>query len=118
MRDYHEPMLNRWHRLSLQVKITLMIICIVGLSAATTEWLEVRSIQHTVEDNVRDAALAVGRSVDQNVTSLAQLSNREARTKEGEKILATLPDLLNIVLYEFPSKPEEEIGRASCRERV
>ena len=107
MRDYHEPMLNRWHRLSLQVKITLMIICIVGLSAATTEWLEVRSIQHTVEDNVRDAALAVGRSVDQNVTSLAQLSNREARTKEVEKILATLPDLLNIVLYEFPSKPEE-----------
>jgi two-component system NtrC family sensor kinase len=107
MRDYHGPMLNRWHRLSLQVKITLMIICVVGLSAATTEWLEVRSIQHTVEDNVRDAALAVGRSVDQNVTSLAQLSNREARTKEVEKILATLPDLLNIVLYEFPSKPEE-----------
>jgi len=107
MRDYHEPMLNRWHRISLQVKITLMIICIVGLSAATTEWLEVRSIQHTVEDNVRDAALAVGRSVDQNVTSIAQLANREARTKEVEKILATLPDLLNIVLYEFPSKPGE-----------
>jgi signal transduction histidine kinase len=98
-------MLNRWHRLSLQVKITLIIICIVGLSAVTTEWLEVRSIQHTVEDNVRDAALAVGRSVDQNVTSLAQLSNREARTKELEKILATLPDLLNIVLYEFPAQP-------------
>jgi len=107
MRDYHEPMLNRWHRLSLQVKITLMIICVVGLSAATTEWLEVRSIQHVVENNVRDAALAVGRSVDQNVTSLAQLSNREPRTKELEKILATSPDLLNIVLYEFPSKPGE-----------
>ena len=55
-----------------------------------------------MEDNVRGAALAVGRSVDQNVTSLAQLSNREARTKELEKILLTLPDLLNIVLYEFP----------------
>ena len=54
-----------------------------------------------------DAALAVGRSVDQNVTSLAQLSNREARTKELEKILATLPDLLNIVLYEFPAEPGE-----------
>jgi len=83
-------MLNRWHRLSLQVKMTLMIICIVGLSAATTEWLEARSIQHTVEDNIRDAALAVGRAVDQNVTSLAQLSNREARTKELEKILASV----------------------------
>jgi two-component system NtrC family sensor kinase len=100
-------MLNRWHRLSLQVKMTLIIIIIVGVSAGTTEWLEVRSIQHTVEANVRDAALAVGRSVDQNVTSLAQLSNREARTKELEKILATLPDLLNIVLYEFPSEPAE-----------
>ena len=100
-------MLNRWHRLSLQVKMSLIIICIVGLSAGTTELLEVRSIQHTVEDNVRDAALAVGRSVDQHVTSLAQLSNREARTKEVEKILATLPDLLNIVLYEFPTKPGE-----------
>jgi len=85
--------------------MTLIIIFIVGVSAGTTEWLESRSIQHTVEDNVRSAALAVGRSVDQNVTSLAQLSNREARTKELEKILATLPDLLNIVLYEFPSVP-------------
>jgi sensor histidine kinase regulating citrate/malate metabolism len=75
-------MLNRWHRLSLQVKMTLMIILIVGVSAATTEWLETRSIQHTVEDNVRNAALAVGRAVDQNVTTLAQLSNRDARTKE------------------------------------
>jgi signal transduction histidine kinase len=100
-------MLNRWHRLSLQVKMTLIIIFIVGVSAGTTEWLEARSIQHTVEANVRDAALAVGRSVDQNVTSLAQLSNREARTKEVEKILATLPDLLNIVLYEFPAEPGE-----------
>ena len=39
-------MLNRWHRLSLQVKMTLIIICIVGVSAVTTEWLEARSIQH------------------------------------------------------------------------
>jgi signal transduction histidine kinase len=73
-----------------------------------TEWLEARSIQHTVEDNIRDAALAVGRSVDQNVTSLAQLSNQEARTKELEKILANLPDLLTIVLYEFPAKPGDK----------
>ena len=98
-------MLNRWHQLSLRVKLTLIIICIVGVSAIVTEWLEARSIQHTIEDNVRNAALAVGRSVDQNVISLAQLSNQEARTKELEKILATLPDLLNIVMYEFPAEP-------------
>lgn len=107
MGDYHGHMLNWWHRLSLQIKITLIIIFIVGVSAAATEWLEAGLIQHTVEDNVRDAALAVGRSVDQNVLSLAQLSNREARTKELEKILATLPDLLNIVMYEFPIEPGE-----------
>jgi len=101
-------MLSRWHRLSLQVKVTLIIICIVGVSAVTTEWLEARSIQQTVDDNVREAALAVGRSVDQNVTSLVQLSNREARTKELDKILANLPDLLNIVLYSFPTEPGEQ----------
>ena len=106
MRDYHSAMLNWWYRLTLQVKMTLMILCIVGVSAGATEWLETRSIQHTVEDNVRNAALAVGRAVDQNVTNLAQLSNREARTKELDKILATLPDLLNIVLYEFPPGPD------------
>ena len=100
-------MLNWWHQLSLRIKLTLIIICIVGVSAIMTEWLEARSIQHTIEDNVRNAALAVGRSVDQNVISLAQLSNQEARTKELEKILATLPDLLNIVMYEFPSEPGE-----------
>jgi hypothetical protein len=49
------------------------------------------------------AALAVGRSVDQNVTSLAQPSNREVRTK-SEKI-HFLP-IFNIVLHEFSSVPE------------
>ena len=107
MRDYHGSMLNRWYRLSLQVKMTVIIIFVVGISSATAEWLETRSIRHTVEDNVRAAALAVAHSVDQNVTSLAQLSNREARTRDLEKIFATLPDLLNIVLYEFPAYPGE-----------
>ena len=107
MRDYYETMLSLWHRLSLQVKMTLIVISVVGVSAVVTEWLETRSIQQTVEDNVREAALAVGRSVDQNVLSLAHLSNREARTKELEKILAALPDLLNIVLYSFPTEPGE-----------
>ncbi len=88
--------------------MTLIILFIVGVSAGATEWLEARSIQHTVESNVREAALAVSRSVDENVTSFAQLSNREARTKELEKILANLPDLLNIVLYEFPLEPRED----------
>ena len=92
-RDYHGSMLNWWHRLSLQIKVTLIVIFIVGVSAGATDWLEARSIQHIVEDNVRAAALAVGYSVDQNVTSRAQLSNREARTKELEKIFANLPDL-------------------------
>jgi two-component system, NtrC family, sensor kinase len=103
-RDYHGSMLNWWHRLSLQIKVTLIVIFIVGVSAGATDWLEARSIQHIVEDNVRAAALAVGYSVDQNVTSRAQLSNREARTKELEKIFANLPDLLNIVMYEFPAE--------------
>jgi signal transduction histidine kinase len=85
--------------------MTIIIVLIVGVSAAITEWFEARAIQQTVEDNVRDAALAVRRSVDQNVTSLAQLSNREARSKELDKILANLPDLLNLVLYEFPLEP-------------
>jgi two-component system, NtrC family, sensor kinase len=104
LRDYHGSMLNWWHRLGLQIKVTLIVIFIVGVSAGATDWLEARSIQHIVEDNVRAAALAVGYSVDQNVTSRAQLSNREARTKELEKIFANLPDLLNIVMYEFPAE--------------
>src|SRR5215475_107257 len=98
-------MLSRRHRLNLWAKMTIIIVLIVGVSAAITEWFEARAIQQTVEDNVRAAALAVGRSVDQNVTSLAQLSNRDARTKELEKILANLPDLLSIVLYGFPAEP-------------
>ena len=87
--------------------MTIIIVLIVGVSAVFTEWFEARLIQQSVEDNVRDAALAVGRAVDQNVTSLAQLSNREARTKELEKILASLPDLLNIVLYAIPAETDE-----------
>ncbi len=97
-----------WSRLSLQVKMTVMILLIVGVFAVMTEWIEIRLMKQTVENNVLDAALAVGQSVDQNVTSLEYLSDREARTKEMEKILATLPDLLNIVLYTFPTEPAEK----------
>jgi len=100
-------MLSWWHRLSLQVKMTLMIILIVGVIAAMTEWIDIRLMQDTVENNVLDAALAVGQSVDQNVTSLSYLSDRAARTKELDKIMATLPDLLNIVLYAFPTEGGE-----------
>jgi two-component system, NtrC family, sensor kinase len=97
-------MLNQWHHLSLQVKITVIVIVIVGTAAGATEWFEARSVQRIIEGNVQDAALAVGRSVDKNVTSLVDLSAREARTKELDKIVATLPDLLTIVLYEFPTE--------------
>ena len=107
MGGYHEPMLSWWHRLSLQVKMTLMIILIVGVIAAMTEWIDIRLMQDAVENNVLDAALAVGQSVDQNVTSLSYLSDRAARTKELDKIMATLPDLLNIVLYAFPTEGGE-----------
>ncbi len=107
MGGYHGPMLSWWHRLSLQVKMTLMIILIVGVIAAMTEWIDIRLMQETVENNVLDAALAVGQSVDQNVTSLSYLSDRAARTKELDKIMATLPDLLNIVLYAFPTEGGE-----------
>jgi two-component system, NtrC family, sensor kinase len=100
-------MLNWWRRLSLQVKMTMIIISIVSISAVITEWLEARSIQKTVENNVRAAALAVAHAVDQNVTSLAQLSNSEVQTRELAKIFANQPDLLNIVMYEFPAYPEE-----------
>lgn len=100
-------MLARWNRLSLQVKITTIIVVIFAASAGISEWVEARLLQQTVEDNIRNMALAVGRTADQNVLTLAQLSNQEARTKELNAIYAGLPDLLSIVLYEFPTNPGE-----------
>jgi len=105
MEDYHGIMLIWWNRLSLQLKLTLMVVLIVGISSVATDWIEGRLVHQTVENNVRDAALAVGKSVNQNVLSYAYLSDREARTKELEKIMATLPDLLSIILYGLPSEP-------------
>lgn len=96
-----------WSRLNLQAKMTVMIVLIVGVFAGMTEWIEPSLIQQTVENTVLDAAVAVGQSVDQNVTSLAHLYHRDARTKELDKIMATLPDLLGIVLYAFPTDPGE-----------
>lgn len=96
-------MLVRWHRLSLQAKITTIIVLIFALSAAISEWIEARLLQHTVEDNISNMAVAVARTVEQNVLSLAHLSNREARTKDLNAIYAGLPDLRSIVLYEFPT---------------
>jgi signal transduction histidine kinase len=100
-------MLARWHRLSLQVKITTIIVLIFAVSAAISEWIEARLLQNTVEDNIRNTALAVGRTVEQNVLSHAQLTNQDARTKDLNAIYAGLPDLRSIVLYEFPTEPGE-----------
>jgi signal transduction histidine kinase len=100
-------MLVRWHRLSLQVKITTIIVLIFAVSAVITEWLEARLLQQTVEESIRKVALAVGRTVDQNLLGLTQLSNQEALTKELHAMYAGLPDLVSIVLYRFPTEPEE-----------
>jgi two-component system, NtrC family, sensor kinase len=100
-------MLYQWRRLSLQVKMTVMISLIVGAFAVLSEWIESRLIQHTVEDNVQNTALALGRSVDQTVTNLATLFDREARTKELSQLMITLPDLLTIVIYAYATEAGE-----------
>jgi two-component system, NtrC family, sensor kinase len=98
-------MLNRWRRLSLQVKITVVITIIVIIFAGLTELIEPFLIQDTMENKVVDVARAVAQSVDQNVTSLAHLSDRESRMKELDKMMVTLPDLITIMLYAFSTKP-------------
>ncbi|MGQ0696558.1 MAG: sensor histidine kinase [Nitrospiraceae bacterium] len=98
-------MLSWWHRLSLAIKITTIIVLITAVSAGLTEWLEARLVQQTIEDNIRNIAMAVGRSVGKNVTSLNDLLNRKARTRELDELYASLPDLLYIVMYEFPTEP-------------
>ena len=41
--------------------MTLIIICIVGVSAVTAEWLEVRAIQHTVGMQNSGAIVAINK---------------------------------------------------------
>lgn len=101
-------MIPRWQPLNLQTKITMIVVIIVTVSAVITEWLESRYIQHLVEENVRDVALAVGKSIDRTVTSTAYLTDREARTKELDKIVANQPDLVDIVLYAFPNETGDD----------
>ena len=81
--------------------MTVMISLIVGAFAVLSEWIESRLIQHTVEKSVHEAAQALGRSVDQNVTNHGHLFDREARVKELDKFMVALPDLLSIVLYAY-----------------
>ena len=98
-------MLSWLRRQSLPIKITTSIVLIFVVFTGITEWIEEQLLHRTIDDNIRNTAMAVERSINQKVASRGSLSNRAALADDLQEIMTTLPALLNIVVYAFPAEP-------------
>jgi len=92
----------------LSVKVSLVLILIVGLAAASVEYFDRQYSKSFVQGNYLHEIMAVVRQVGAEMTSPADLHDRTARELEVNKLRANRPDLLDVALYALP---EDRIGQ-------
>lgn len=89
--------------MSLQTKVSVVILLIVGLSAISGEYFEREYVSRLARENFEEEMMAVVRQIDAGLTTLSDFRNRTAREMELDKLMATRPDLIDVALYEVPA---------------
>ncbi|MER3424962.1 MAG: hypothetical protein C4293_18780, partial [Nitrospiraceae bacterium] len=97
------PITRPWSRMSLQTKVSVVILLIVGLSAISGEYFEREYVSRLARENFEEEMMAVVRQIDAGLTTLSDFRNRTAREMELDKLMATRPDLIDVALYEVPA---------------
>jgi two-component system NtrC family sensor kinase len=92
----------------LSVKVSLVLILIVGFAAASVEYFDSQYSKSFIQGNYLQEIMAVVRQVGAEMTTPADLRDRTARELELNKLRANRPDLLNVALY---SLPEDKNGQ-------
>lgn len=98
----------QWSRLSLQTKVSCVLLVIVGVSAASAEFFDRQYVGRVAQENLREEMAAVARQIGGGIHSLSDLHNQAAWEVELYKLLASRPDLIDVGVYGGPA-PEEEI---------
>jgi len=86
----------------LSVKVSLVLILIVGISAASVEYFDRQYSKSFIQGNYLQEIMAVVRQVGAEMTAPADLHDRTARELEVNRLRANRPDLLDVALYALP----------------
>jgi hypothetical protein len=83
----------------LSVKVSLVLVLIVGLAAASVDYFDRQYSKSFIQGNYLQEIMAVVRQVGAEMTAPADLRDRTARELEISKLRANRPDLLDVALY-------------------
>ncbi|HLZ34169.1 MAG TPA: ATP-binding protein [Nitrospira sp.] len=86
----------------LSVKVSLVLLLIVGIAAASVELFDRQYSKGFIQGNYLREIMAVVRQVGAEMTSPKDLHDRTARELEISKLRANRPDLLDVALYALP----------------
>lgn len=88
--------------MGLSAKVSLVILLIVGLAAASVEYLDRQYSKNYIQGDYLQEIMSVVRQVGAEMTSPAELYEHTARELELNKLRANRPDLLDVALYALP----------------
>ena len=100
--DNQDAFWLRKKRMRLSVKISLVLLLIVGIAAASVEYFDRQYSKSFIQGNYLQEIMAVVRQVGAEMTASADLRDRTARELEVNKLRANRPDLLDVALYALP----------------
>jgi signal transduction histidine kinase len=93
--------------MSLQTKVSVVILLIVGVSALSAELIDRRYVSKLARDNFREEMAGVVRQIGADITTLADFRNPAAREMELYKLLASRPDLTDAAFYTLLSEKDQ-----------
>ncbi|HZS11857.1 MAG TPA: ATP-binding protein [Nitrospirales bacterium] len=92
----------QWSGMSLQTKVSLVILLIVGASALSGEYIERRYVLEVARQASQDEMMAVVRQIGAGITQPSEFYDRGAREMELYRLIANRPDLIDVALYAVP----------------
>ena len=88
--------------MSLQTKVSFVILLIVGVSALSAELIDRRYVSKLARENFQEEMAGVVRQIGADITTQADLRNQPVREMELYKLLASRPDLTDAGYYVLP----------------
>lgn len=85
--------------MNLQIKVTGVILLIVGLSVGSAEFIDRQYIETFARENFQGEMVAVVQHIDTSISTLSDFHDRAKRARELDKLRRSRPDLLKVELY-------------------
>jgi two-component system NtrC family sensor kinase len=95
--------------MSLQTKVSVVILLIVGLSALADEYIDRQYVAPLARQNFQEELAAVVRQIGAGITAAADFLDQPTREMELAHLLATRPDLIDVALYAFTAEDPEHL---------